>query len=282
MIEFNYHEFFRYFIVGMMLIALLVAVVLSSGCITAAKNTATEVMKTPTPTPTPSPTPTPTPKPTPLPTPSSIPTLAPHFVDPFMPGERWEGQWFQWHRMDVQGINGEGTKDLWVGIIAYRHKFLDSYTWYNAADANYYVQTPSAGKRYLAVWVHEEMMGDNASYDPSMWVFDESAFLLQYKNYMIAPDESHQPWNRIKEFDGYTDYYDTVIAGPFAWDIRYTGVNPETGGYNAFRRGWLRMGKGNAVDGYILFEVPKEAYESDLLLSGRFSTFGDAYWRLSR
>lgn len=182
----------------------------------------------------------------------------------------------------MQGINSEGTKDLSIGIIAYRHKFMDRYTWYNAADANYYEQFPSAGKRFLAVWVHEEMMGDNATYDPSMWVFDESVFRVQYKGDLIAPETSHKPWNRIKEFDGYYDYYDTTIAGPFAWDIRYTGMNPETGGYNAFRRGWLRMGKGNAVDGYILYEVPAEAYESDLLLSGRFSTFGDAYWRLSR
>jgi hypothetical protein len=77
------------------------------------------------------------------------------------------------------------------------------------------------------------------------------------------------------------DYYDTVIAGPFGYQIRYAGSSPETAGYVADRIGWLRMGKGNAADGYILFEIPKEAMEEDLLLTGSFSRFGTAYWKFT-
>jgi hypothetical protein len=77
------------------------------------------------------------------------------------------------------------------------------------------------------------------------------------------------------------DYTDTVIAGPFSYLIRYTGFNPETAGYVSERIGWLRMGKGNAVDGYVLFEVPKETMEEDLLLTGSFSRFGTAYWKFT-
>ena len=45
--------------------------------------------------------------------------------------------------------------------------------------------------------------------------------------------------------------------------------------------GWLRMGKGNCIDGYLLFEVPKKAFDEDVMLLGSFSTFGTAYWKFA-
>ena len=280
MIEINYKGIAWGFAIILMLVAFM-AMVVSSGCVTMAKNIGKEVMKTPTPTPTPLPTPTPTPKPTPLPTPVSIPTLAAHYVDPFMYGERWEGQFYEWRRYNVQGINGEGLKDLWVSILAYRHKFLDRYSWYNNAMGNYMSQSPKEGYRYFAVWVREEMLGSNSSYDPSMWVFDESAFRLQVGNSVYYPDETHNPVNHILEFDNYPEYDKAGIAGPFAWKILYTGHDPATGGYTATRPGYMRWGPGNAIDGYILFEIPANTQEKDVMLLGSFSTFGSAYWRFT-
>ena len=279
MININYKGILWFFMIAAMLIAFM-AMVASSGCVTMAKNIGKDVMKTPTPTPTPKPTPKPV-IPTPVPTPEGVPTLAAHYVDPFLHGERWEGQWFKWLRNDVQGINGEGKKDLYVGIIAYRHKFLDRYSWFNNAVGNYQSQWPADGNRYFAVWIHEEMLGPNSSFDPSMWVFDESAFRLQIGDKVYYPDETHNPVNHILEFDNYHDYYDTVIASPFSWNIRFTGHDPATGGYAATRQGWLRWGPGNAVDGYILFEIPADTYEKDVILLGAFSTFGNAYWRFA-
>ena len=278
---FNWWGVIELLVFALVLIALLGFAVASSGCITMAKTQVKEIMKTPSPTPTLPPTPTPTPKPTPIPTPSSIPTLAAHYVNPFTQGERWEGQWYQWRRLDVQGINGEGLKDLSVGIIAYRHKFLDRYTWYNNAIGNYQSQWPADGNRYFVAWVHEEMLGNNSSYDPSMWAFDETAFRLQIRDKVYYPDETHNPVNHILEFDNYPEFDKAEIAGPFAWNILYTGHDPATGGYAAFRPGYMRWGPGNAIDGYILFEIPANTYEKDVMLLGAFSTFGDAYWRFT-
>ena len=276
MIEFNYRAVIAYGIIALVLSILVLAFVGTSGCITAGKQTIKEIMKTPTPTPTPSPTPTPTKTPTPKPTPSSMPTLAAHYVDPFMPGERWENQWFKWNRIDVQGY-----KDLQIGIVAYRHSFIDKYTWWNAATGNYQEEKPAAGNRYFVVWVHEEMLGENQTYDPSMWIFDERSFKLQVKSSLYDVVTSHNPVNRIKEFDQKYDYYNTFTAPPFGWDIRYSGNSPETAGFVAERRGWLRWGKGNAVDGYLLFEIPKDSMEEQIALIGSFSRFGSAYWKFT-
>jgi len=115
-----------------------------------------------------------------------------------------------------------------------------------------------------------------------MWIFDETSFRLQVKGKLYENDQSHNPVNVIRELDTKYDYYDTVITRPFGWDIRYSGKNPETAGYVAERRGWLRWGEGNAVDGYIMYEIPETTMEEDILLTGSFSRFGTAYWRFSR
>jgi hypothetical protein len=273
MTEFNWRGS-GYLMIAVLVLVMLMMMILSTGCVTAAKNVGKEIMKTPTPTPVPVTVPTTSP-PTPRPTPEAVRTIAPYPVDLFAPGERWEGQWFQWWRKNVQG-----NKDLNVGIIVYRHAFLDYYTWYNNAMGNYYVQKPSKGNRYFAVWVHEEIIGNTTEFDPSMWIFNQDAFTLQVKDRLINtyPD-IHNPVNRIREFDRMHDYYDTVTAVPFGYHIIFTGSNPETGGYVAERLGWLRMGEGNAVDGYILYEIPENTMEEDILLIGSFSTFGSAYWR---
>lgn len=272
MIEVNYRGMTACFVVVMVL-AVLIGFTINAGCVTAAKNTYTELKKTPTPTPTPIPTPTPTPTPTPKQTPVSLPTIKQQPVNLFYPGERWEGQWYQWKRDNVSGL-----KDLHGGIIVYRHAWLDSYHWYNTALGNYMVQKPSKGNRYFAVWVHQESLGKE---DPGFFPFYEDSFQLQVKDRLIKPDTVHNPVCRIREFDTKYDYYNMITAPPFGYFIRQIGKNPETGGYVAERVGEVRYGQGNSVDGYILYEVPEKTMEEDILLLGTFESFGSAYWRFA-
>ena len=277
MSDFNYRVFLECLAIAFVLIGTLSILLLSAGCVTMAKEQIKEAMKTPTPTPTPIPTPTPTPTPTPIPTPKAIPTLAAHPVDPYMHGERWQGQWFKWLRLDVQG-----EKDLDAGIIVYRSEFADKLTYYNNLWGNYYAVKPSEGNRYFIVWIHEEIFGTNGTFDPSMWIFDENAFRLQVKGTMQENIWPVVPEYVIGELQNEHDYYNTVISAPFGYDRIYTAHNPETGGWVAQKRGWLRMGQGNSIDGYLIYEVPEKTMPGDLLLLGNFATFGTAYWRFSR
>ena len=224
--------------------------------------------------------PTPTPEIiTPEPTPTPVQTLEPAYVDPYEQGQRSQGQWFKWYRADVTGL-----KDLDAGVIVYRSMFLDRYTWYNPVWANYFTQRPRPGMRYFVVWVHEEIFGVNQSDDPRMWGFDESAFRLQVKDQVIDSElnQTYNPVIRIREFDHQSTYYDTVTAPPFSYYVRYTGQNPETGGFAAERLGWIRMGRENGFDGYIIYEIPKETKIEDISLLGDFATFGSAQWTFPR
>lgn len=256
-----------------LLFSMIITMVFSAGCVTAAKNTYAEIRKTPIPTPTPTSTPIPTPTPTPRLTPAALPTIKSQPVNLFWPGERWEGQWYQWKRQNVSGL-----KDLHAGIIVYRHAFLDSYHWYNLALGNYMVQKPSKGHRYFVVWIHQESLGKD---DPGFFPYYEDAFRLQVKDELIEADTVHNPVCRIREFDHKYDFYNIVTAPPFGYFIRQTGTSPETSGYVAERLGEVRYGQGNSVDGYVLFEVPEKTMIEDVILLGKFDTFGSAWWRFS-
>ena len=123
------------------------------------------------------------------------------------------------------------------------------------------------------------MFGENTTFDPSMWIFDEKSFALQYKSQIVNNIYPVFPEYVIREFENSWDYYNTVIAGPFGLDRYYTGHNPDRGGYVAVQKGYLRMGKGNSVDGYLIYEVPKDTMPEDMALLGNFATFGSAYWK---
>jgi hypothetical protein len=272
--EINYRGIAYALVVAALLFAFLVCFMATAGCITAAKDTVTVILATPTPTPTPIPTPTATPTPTPKQPPVSLPTIKQQPVDPLIHGERSEGQWFKWYRPDVSG-----TKDLDAGVIAYQHAWLDNYTWYNPSLGQYFKQEPTKGNRYFVVWVHEELFGTNSTNDPGMYPFYDDAFRLQVKGNLIEADTVHNPVCRILELDHKYDYYNTITAPPFGWYIKQIGYSPETGGYAAIPIGEIRMGQGNAADGYILFEVPKNTMTEDVILLGNFARFGSAYWR---
>lgn len=273
MIDINY-KFMGLSFVMLAACIMMVAFTVNAGCVTAAKEISREAFKTPTPTPTPLPTPTPSPAPTPKPTPAALPTINARYIDPYMGGERWEGQWFKWLRPDVLY-----NQDMHVGIVTYRHAWLDNYTWWNDAMGNYYQENPRQGYRYFVVWVHEEMFGDNQTYDPRMWSVDETKFKLQYRGQLYSSGKAENHANRIKELDHQWNYYNTETAPPYGYERIYTAHAPETGGWEAQSIPYLRMGQGNAVDGYMLFEIPQAAKDEDLLLLGQFYHFGSAYWR---
>lgn len=274
MTEINYKGIIAACGIGLLFTIMIIMMVATTGCVTYAKNTGAAILATPTPTPSLPPTPTPTPTPTPKQTPVSLPTIVQKPVDPYLHGERYEGQWFKWFRPDVSGL-----KDLDAGVIAYHHAWLDNYTWYNPSLGNYQKQEPTKGNRYFVVWVHEELFGTNSTNDPGMFPFYEDAFRLQVKGQLIEADTVHNPVCRILELDHKYDLYNTITAPPFGYFIKKIGWNPETGGYAALRVGEIRMGKGNSVDGYILFEVPKNTMPEDVMLLGNFARFGSAHWR---
>lgn len=206
-------------------------------------------------------------------------------IDMYANGERWQKQWFRHVTMRriVQGNDLSPMKPLEFGVVVYDHKFLSSYTWWSDANGQYYREVPAPGYKYLIVFVHEEVFGDPKFNIPNMPILDAADFVVQNKQNFYYNDTTYNPVDRILEFDTKGDYYGISRVGAFGYTRIFVGqstlYNTQFGGWIAEQKTDVYTGLGNAVDGYIVYQVPSYATDSDTFLVGNFGTQGNAYWR---
>jgi len=247
------------------IILIMLVLVVSAGCITAAKNAYHDYKATPTPTPTPKP--TPTPLPTPLPTPAPVVTASNEEMLELM-GGRSEGGWLSWYHP-----NASGLKDLLVHVTVYGHRFEPSYHWWSVSWAQYFKEEPAAGKKFLFIYVN--MWMDDAS-DPRMWGMEENHFVVQVGQDLYYPDTGYQKQLRIKELEEVFDYNNVVRIQPYGYFRTY-----DSGAETAIPYYWLHAGKNNAWDGFIIYQIPKNATTKNIKVLGRFDNFaGNQWWQL--
>lgn len=214
-------------------------------------------------------------------TPIPTPEIKAHYVEPFSNGERWKGQWFKSVTMRKTNplSNVSPMKQLEFGILIYDHKYLNSYTWWSDVNGQYYKEIPTPGYKFLFVWVHEEVFKDPKTNIPLMPGFDPSAFIVQYKQNLYYNDTLYNPVNRILEFDTKGDYYQASRTSAFGYTRKYLGRITNAGGWFAEKNLDLYTGRGNSWDGYLIYQVPVSANDSDTILVGNFGSYGNAYWR---
>lgn len=206
-------------------------------------------------------------------------------VDMYADGERWEKQWFKHVSMLKTNPLSDVApkKPLEFGVVVYDHKFLSSYTWWSDVNGQYYREIPRPGYKFLFVFIHEEVFGDSRTHIPNMPVFDESSFVVQIKQDLYYNDTNYNPVNHILEFDTKGDYYGISRVAAFAYTRIFIGrsvrYGTQYGGWIAEKKIDMYTGQGNAVDGYIIYQVPTNATDNDTLLVGNFGAQGNAFWR---
>lgn len=258
-----------YLIMGIALSFCLLTCALSSGCVTMAKEQYREMTATPIPTPTPAP---PTPEPTPTPIPE--PTLSPEAYRALHNGYL-EREWLFWFRPDVSGL-----KDMRVFTTVYAHKFLPNYHYQSVSwgTRTYFKISPDPGYKFLFIFVNMYLDDTNGAQDTRMSSMNADHYYVQYNGTILYPDESMMPEVRIAELDNEWDYAHVASPRPYGYKIIQTAGS---GAITAEYQDWLRGGRSNAMDGYVIFQVPSDAYEKDLTVLGRFENLGGyAYWEL--
>ncbi len=242
----------------------ILAIVLSAGCVTAAKRAYRDYTATPTPTTAP---PTPKPTPTPVPTPVAIVTASNEELLELFGGYS-EGGWLSWHH-----ANASGLKDMTVHVTVYGHRFETVYHWWSVSWAQYFVEAPKVGNKFLFVYVNMWMEDQS---DPRMWGMEEDHFRVQVGQNLYAPDTGYAKELRIKELEEVFDYQNKERIMPYG----YLRVQP-AGREEAIQSYYLRAGRSNAWDGFILFQVPIETKAEDTKVLGRFDNLGGyAWWQL--
>jgi hypothetical protein len=188
------------------------------------------------------------------------------------------GQPFQ-----IERDNVSGSKSLKVNVKVYRSKFLSNF-YESGADSwgthYWWPHIPmNSDYKFLFVFVRMEMEGSTPDHDPGMWGFDSKHFVVQYQGQIIGEDTDHLKCIAIREMEYVYPLNKAVKVSDYGM-TRINNVKSPANGATCGETGYLRMGESNAWDGYIIYQVPKEATESDLVVSGDFGGFGSAWWEL--
>jgi hypothetical protein len=154
----------------------------------------------------------------------------------------------------------------------YRYWMNDTYEWHNDKDNNYYVQRPGAGNKYLFVFVQMVNTGDTRVWFPSA-----GSVVVHYHGTSYYQDQTHYKPNKasnvkatpieVKEIQ----YFQKLNGDEYAEDFGFS---------HGTELAYLYPGGSNAVDGYILYEVPKSLNPEETYVIIPFNGQDQGIWRL--
>lgn len=197
-----------------------------------------------------------------------------YYSDEYTNGTRKLNRPFTILRKDVDGL-----KDLKVSIRVYNYRIMDSYHWFNIHDYKYYKEFPSnIDSKFLFIWINIEM-DDISGDDTRMYLPKRELFAIQIHGNVYPPIK--YPLDlRIKELEETFDYNDVVRTKAFGQQVIIESTGAGSGKQYSQPIDYLKSGRSNSEDGYIIYEIPRDVEPENILVLGQFYGFGFAQWRL--
>ena len=199
-----------------------------------------------------------------------------YFASEYQNGTRLLQRPYSWIR-----YNALGKQDMKVTTIIYDYKIFNKLHSFNPSTYKYEeILSSSLDKKFLMVFIYvfmDDIIGD----DTRMWMFNRSFFAVYDGNETYRPIE-YQYDLRFKELeDTYTFDHSTGVQGfkSFREYSRSSEYSYRAGQYND-EIYYLRGGKSNAIDGFLLYEIDENKTPENLIILGNFYSFGSAQWRL--
>jgi len=171
-------------------------------------------------------------------------------------------------------------QDMKITTIVYDYKMFEKLHWFNPTTYKYQEQLPSEGKKFCFIFI-TVFMDDIGGDDTRAWAFSRNYFgLFDGDNMNYAIDYPYQI--RYRELETTPTFDNTEYVQAFKQRRLY---NPEesavkTAGEYSEETYYLRGGLSNAIDGYLLFEIPEDKEPKDLIVFADLSSFGFSRWRL--
>jgi hypothetical protein len=155
----------------------------------------------------------------------------------------------------------------------YRYWMNDTYQWHSDADNRFYTQRPKAGNKYLLVFVNIENIGsDGYPYPTShMIVVHNGGNRYNVDTSHYLPDKSG---NRkatpieIQEIEQQSDYFNLERVEDYGYSHGTT-------------QDFVLPGQGNAIDGYLIYEVPASLTPDTTYIEIVFDGQDRAAWKLA-
>jgi hypothetical protein len=200
-----------------------------------------------------------------------------YFASEYQNGTRLLQRPFSWIR-----YNALGTMDMKVTTIVYDYKFFEKMHWFNPATYKYQEVLPedSENNQFCLIFIYV-FMDDQIADDTRMWAFNRSFFAIYNGNETYRPNE--YPYQlRFKELENTKTFNGEYKVQAFKSFREYSSSKDYTSSAGEYNDEiyYLRGGVSNAIDGYLIFEIPKTNTPEDLLVLAQFYAFGSSQWRL--
>lgn len=166
---------------------------------------------------------------------------------------------------------GNGTQWNSVATV-YRIWINDTYRWFSPDDNRYDIKIAPPGKKYLLVFISMVDKGTDRAPLPQ-----QNNIYLLYDNAIISPDPSHILPSKNPDSSPKVVRIGEVEWSKKLFDTEYV----EDFGYSHGQRlGYINPGVSNAVDGYIIYEVPASLTPESAYLGIVMPQADIAIWKL--
>jgi hypothetical protein len=170
-------------------------------------------------------------------------------------------------------FNFSSGKTASQGIV-YNKWMNDTYQWHNDKDNKWYPQKAKVGNKYLLVFVCNVNRGDTR-----VWYPKSSSIIVHYNNQVFSADQSHYIPDKsggnikatpveIRE----VQFYPKLFGAEYVEDF---GLSHGT------MSDFVYPGESNAVDGFIIYEVPGSLTADTSYVEIAFNSRDRAVWKLA-
>ncbi|OPX62747.1 MULTISPECIES: zinc-ribbon domain-containing protein [unclassified Methanoregula] len=166
-----------------------------------------------------------------------------------------------------------GTGSVASEATVYRFWINDTYEWHNDKDNRYYVEKPRTGNKFLFVFVQMQNKGDYR-----VWFPDSGKISVYYNGATYTEDTSHYKPDKgadeeatpieVKE----VMYYHKLNGDEYVEDFGFS---------HGTELAYLYPGTSNAVDGYIVYQVPQSLVPEETYVLIPFNAQDSGIWKLA-
>jgi hypothetical protein len=166
---------------------------------------------------------------------------------------------------------GNGT--TWKSeATVYRIWINDTYRWFSPDDNQYYTRVAPTGKKYLFVFISMVCRGTDRAPLPQ-----QNNIYVLYDNAIISPDPTHILPTKYPDSSPKVVRIGEIEFSKKRFDTEFV----EDYGYSHGQKlGYINPGESNAVDGYVIYEVPASLKPENAYLSIVMPQSDTAIWKL--
>lgn len=165
-----------------------------------------------------------------------------------------------------------GSGNVASEATVYKYWINDTYEWHNDKDNRYYVEKPGTGNKFLFVFVHLQNNGNTR-----VWFPPAANVIVLYNGATYTEDQSHYKPDKATDEEAAPvevkeiQYFPKLNGDEYAEDFGFSHGTEVVS---------LYPGASNAVDGYIVYEVPQSLSPQETYVAISFNAQDRGVWKL--